>query len=68
MNEDLSMGLTVRQTAEHLHCHPVTVRRLARTGVLPYLTFGRRMIFSRKNIEVMLAKGGNLGDLSKQKK
>jgi excisionase family DNA binding protein len=64
MAEDLEMGLTTAQVAKHLHAHPVTIRRWAKTGKLPYLTFGRRMLFSRKVIDSILAKGGDLSDLS----
>ena len=67
MTDELTMGLTANAVAKHLNCNVVTVRRWAKEGKLPYLSLGgRRMIFSRRVIDELLARGGKFQNNDKK--
>jgi len=44
----------IEQVAPELGVKPVTVRRLIRSGVLPYSRVGRRYVFTDAHIEAYL--------------
>ena len=41
---------TVQETAEYLHCHPETVKRLIRKGGLPGIKIGRRWLVPKAQL------------------
>ena len=43
--------MTINEVAAYLHLHPLTVRRLAREGVLPAYKVGRRWQIGRVDLE-----------------
>ena len=43
--------MTIKQVAEKLHLHPVTVRRMAKNGDLPARKLGRKWHFLKEAIE-----------------
>lgn len=49
--------MTLEQTAEYLHLHPVTLRNKARKGEIPAIKLGRQWRFVREQLEAWLAAG-----------
>ena len=46
--------MTLEQTADYLHLHPVTVRNKARQGEIPAVKLGRQWRFVREQLEAWL--------------
>jgi excisionase family DNA binding protein len=62
MSEEKKMSLTVADVSMHLNYSKATIRKLAKQGKLPFLMLGsRKMIFSRRVIDEIIAKGGKFG-------
>lgn len=58
----MSELMTLEQTAEYLHLHPVTLRNKARKGELPAIKLGRQWRFVREQLEAWLLEGGQTAD------
>jgi excisionase family DNA binding protein len=52
--------MTLGQTAEYLHLHPVTLRNKARKGEIPASKLGRQWRFSKAQLLAWIEKGGEL--------
>ncbi|NPV46021.1 MAG: helix-turn-helix domain-containing protein [Armatimonadetes bacterium] len=52
--------MTLQQTAEYLHLHPVTLRNKARNGEIPASKVGRQWRFSRAQLLAWIENGGDL--------
>jgi excisionase family DNA binding protein len=52
--------MTLGQTAEYLHLHPVTLRNKARKGEIPASKLGRQWRFQKQRVEEWLAGGGDI--------
>lgn len=51
----MSNIMTLQQTAEYLHLHPVTLRNKARSGEIPAIKLGRQWRFIREELDAWLA-------------
>jgi excisionase family DNA binding protein len=56
----MSDVMTLEQTAEYLHLHPVTLRNKARKGEIPAAKVGREWRFSRAQVLAWIEHGGDL--------
>jgi excisionase family DNA binding protein len=52
--------MTLQQTAEYLHLHPVTLRNKARKGEIPASKLGRQWRFSRAQLLAWIEQGAEL--------
>ncbi len=55
---DESAVMTIRQVAEYLHCHDMTIYKLIRRHGLPGFRLGKDWRFLRSEIDTWIAKGG----------
>lgn len=56
----MSDVMTLEQTAEYLHLHPVTLRDKARKGEIPAAKIGREWRFSRAQVLAWVERGGDM--------
>lgn len=54
--------MTLEQTAEYLHLHPVTLRNKARKGEVPALKLGGQWRFVRGQLDAWLRQQGDLAE------
>lgn len=52
--------MTLEQTAEYLHLHPVTLRNKARRGEIPARKLGRQWRFVREQLDAWLSQHGDV--------
>jgi excisionase family DNA binding protein len=53
----MSDVMTLDQTAEYLHLHPVTLRNKARKGEIPGTKIGRQWRFLKEQLDAWLRQG-----------
>lgn len=54
--------MTLDQTAEYLHLHPVTLRNKARKGEIPATKLGRQWRFVREQLDTWLSQHGHVSE------